>query len=157
MVDENGFLAIVHHDPKADESKPDLNAIYSPAVGLRNAYFQAAKLRGEVIRARQAAVKQSNSPSGGSDPSLAGAGNKSKLLADALAAVQTAKTTEARKESVSQLESLLALQFDAQRSVKQMEIRDLRERIEQLEKDEQSRISKKAEIVGARLKQLIGE
>jgi hypothetical protein len=157
IVGESGFLAIVQHDPKVDESKPDLNTIYSPAVGLLNAYFQATKRRGDVIRDKQALTKRFESPTAGSDPTLAGATNKSKLLVDALTAVQNAKSSEARKESISQLENLLALQFDAQRSVKQMEIRELRERIEELEKDEQSRISRKAEIVGERLKSLIGE
>lgn len=147
MVGERGFLALVLHDK-------NLKTSYSPPVGLLNAYWKATKLRSDAM---EQSFVQIQDVGGGKPAVEEGATNKSKPLVDALTAFKRADTPESKKLAISQMEQLLASQFDAQRSVKQLEIGELRGRLEEIEKQEETRIAQKTEIVAERLKQLIGE
>ena len=81
----------------------------------------------------------------------------SKLLAEIIAVYRSSESQNEKSRALAQLEHVLSEQFDAQRNIKKLEIQELRERLNELEKQEELRTKNKPDIIAGKVKQLVRE
>jgi hypothetical protein len=140
-------------------------ALFVDSVDSKNATPVSAS---EILAAFVKSIKnsQTNKPQYPSYPATTNyslsqpqepANETNKLLAEIIAIYRSSESPDEKSRAKAQIEQTLSEQFDAQRSIKKLEIQELRERLNELEKQEELRMSKKQEIIASKLKQLIRE
>lgn len=78
------------------------------------------------------------------------------VVIDALTRLQLAKTEDEKQASTQALQAALTEQFVAQRKTKQLELSELRQRLETLTAEETTKAAQQEAIIQSRLRQLIG-